>query len=218
MTGPLILFFAMHLCQLVYSSQTVRYSSGLSGKNIFGPLEIKWTGIKGRGLFLTADVQKGEVLIKEKAFCYAFDSDLYNSLDILVLTLYEKAKSNEKDNALLAYLSDGIRPMELPMFEELCNGSVGNVPELSIDEIQGIVKYNSFTFNKFHADNGAGKDGSALWLITSFLNHDKQSNVFRRQEGEMKIITAAQDLKKGTELATMYHGSQEALKQWGIVQ
>jgi hypothetical protein len=203
-----------------WSSEKKGYHSYILGKDILGPLEIQWAGMKGRGLFLTDDVEAGEVLIMEKAFCHSFDSDSYNSLDVLVFSLYEKIKNSDQDNALLAYLSNGIRPMVLPKLDDFCNRRVEKVPELSIEEIQGIVKYNSFDFfNNSSTEKSGGREvGSALWLITSFLNHDKESNVYRGQEGQMKIITAARDLKKGTELATMYHSSSEALKQWGIVE
>lgn len=36
-----------------------------------GPIEVKQTANKGRGMFLTADVKAGDILLCEKAFCYA---------------------------------------------------------------------------------------------------------------------------------------------------
>ena len=190
-----------------------------------GPVAIGWAGLKGRGLFLTADVKAGEVLLREKAFCHAFKSDVFESLDVLVLQLNELCASSYEQNYRLSYLCDGIRPIILPKLDDLrmpVEEDVPVAPRLSIEEIQGIVRYNSFDFfNSTDSKVKISEDkevGSVLWLVTSFLNHCSRPTTYRRQAGEYMIITASGNLKKGDELTTMYHSSDDALRQWGIIK
>ena len=195
-----------------------------------GPVTIKWAGEKGRGLFAQADIRKGDVLFVEKAFGYGFATDAYSSIDVLVLTLYEKIMQSDHHNFLLSFLCDGIREMVLPSMDDIKttttnSATASTANKLSIENIQGIVRMNSFDFfnNPIPGSTSATaakyydkKDGTALWLLTSFLNHSRKPNTFRKQFGDIKVITASKDIEKGTELTTMYHYNPGALKQWGI--
>ena len=142
---------------------------------------------------------------------------------------------DEDFNAVLATLTDGSgRGMsELPKLKQLVvdtNHPITSCPTLTIENIQGIVRLNSFNYyydnnltpNSETGDNGEEKEeveGSALWLITSFMNHDSNDpNTYRRQDGKFNTLTAARKLPRGTELTTRYHHSAKALQQWGIFE
>jgi hypothetical protein len=49
-----------------------------------GPVEVKQTQSKGRGLFVTADVKAGDLLICEKAFSHAFVAEGGASMTLLM--------------------------------------------------------------------------------------------------------------------------------------
>ena len=199
--------------------------------NLYGPIEILWAEGKGRGLFLTEDVEEEQIILREQVFEYGFSIPPYKSFDILVLKLYNRVIVDDDFNALLATLTDGIRGMSvLPRLEQLIvdsNQSIALCPTLTIENIQGIVKLNSFNYydkliGRLSSDAGNEDEeveGSALWLVTSFMNHDsKDPNTYRRQDGKFNTLTAARRLPRGTELTTRYHHSAKALKQWGIFE
>eukprot|EP01036_Dinobryon_divergens_P029072 gene29072-38128_t len=191
-----------------------------------------WTTDKGRGLFLTEDVEEDQVILREQVFEYGFSTPPYKSFDILVLKLYNRVIIDEEFNSLLATLTDGMRGMELPKLEQLtvdANHTIALHPTLSIENIQGIVRLNSFNYynndpiarlsSSSDSENAEEVEGSALWLVTSFMNHDsKDPNTYRRQDGKFNTLTAARKLPRGTELTTRYHHSAKALQQWGIFE
>ena len=170
--------------------------------NLYGPIEILWAEGKGRGLFLTEDVEEDQVLLREEVFEYGFSNPPYQSVDVLVLKLYNRVIMDEDFNAVLATLTDGSgRGMsELPKLKQLAvdtNHPITSCPTLTIENIQGIVRLNSFNYYYDNnltpnysetGDNGEEKEeveGSALWLITSFMNHDSNDpNTYRRQDGK----------------------------------
>ena len=200
--------------------------------NLYGPIKIMWANGKGRGLFLTEDVEEEQVILREQVFEYGFSSPPYKSLDILVLKLYNRVIIDGEFNALLATLTDGMRKMDLPKLEQLtvdASHAIALCPTLTIENIQGIVKLNSFNYynsdpiaqlsSRSDSENEEVVEGSALWLVTSFMNHDsKDPNTYRRQDGKFNTLTAARKLPRGTELTTRYHHSSKALQQWGIFE
>ena len=64
---------AKRIMETRLSEQTVRvlldmlWDHRLDAANFIGPIEIKWSPGKGRGLFLTRDVRAGELLLVEDA-------------------------------------------------------------------------------------------------------------------------------------------------------
>ena len=254
-THSLLLINLLPLSNCLLTAFTVKYFADKKSKghihtmprlmceqpsNLYGPLEIQWAEGKGRGLFLTEDVEEDQVLLREEVFEYGFSTPSYKSIDVLVLKLYNRVIIDEDFNAVLATLTDGTsRGMsKLPKLKQLAvdtNHSITFCPTLTIENIQGIVRLNSFNYydnNPFTRlsstsnsescnDNGdeVEVEGSALWLITSFMNHDsKEPNTYRRQDGKFNTLTAARKLQRGTELTTRYHHSAKALQQWGIFE
>ena len=61
-------------------------------------------------------------------------------------------------------------------------------------------------------------DGSALWILGSFMNHSKYMSVCREFFGKMMFVHARYDLRAGEELTTSYSDSEETLKKWRIYE
>jgi ankyrin repeat protein len=58
-------------------------------------------------------------------------------------------------------------------------------------------------------------EGSGLWVVSSFLNHDDAPNTNRTRVGNMWFVTAATDMPADTELTTTY-GPSGALGHWNL--
>ena len=61
------------------------------------------------------------------------------------------------------------------------------------------------------------QDGTALWVVASFMNHSSHNSVMKEFYGKLMFVYAADDLKAGDELTTVYCDDKKALKRtWGI--
>lgn len=60
-------------------------------------------------------------------------------------------------------------------------------------------------------------EGTALWIVGSFMNHDEFSQSTKEFFGKLMIVRALQPLKAGEEMSTYYHSDPSVLKSfWGI--
>jgi tetratricopeptide (TPR) repeat protein len=80
------------------------------------------------------------------------------------------------------------------------------------DFIKGYIKRGQSRLTS--PDDG----GSALWLVTSFINHSDKPNTLNEHFGQLKFVFANDFLKSGEELTISYGAFDESeLKQyWGI--
>ncbi len=54
-----------------------------------------------------------------------------------------------------------------------------------------------------------------MWVVASFMNHDKKPNTSFVSVGTMMFVMASYNMEAGTELTTMYAPeSDPSLEQW----
>ncbi len=59
--------------------------------------------------------------------------------------------------------------------------------------------------------------GSALWIVTSFMNHSKNPNTLSEHFGKFKLIFANDFLKTGTELTICYGTeTEQSREKWNL--
>ena len=60
-------------------------------------------------------------------------------------------------------------------------------------------------------------DGSAVWIVGSFMNHTSHCPTGAREFfGKMMFVHAAVPLRAGDEVTIQYSSDKEVLKKWGI--
>ncbi len=59
-------------------------------------------------------------------------------------------------------------------------------------------------------------DGTGLWWVASFMNHDGRPSTARTIVGSFMLVTAARALPAGAELTTSYCSNARDLRAWGI--
>ncbi|RHZ40933.1 hypothetical protein DYB31_007215 [Aphanomyces astaci] len=204
-------------------------------EDYIGPVEVKMTRGKGRGLFLTQPVRRGDLLLVEKAYATSL-AILNEKKEVVIPTIdwstmrgysrekeslaeavLKKSQERRIDLARLCCLYDGVAPnttippMSLFRTDELLPWIPCEPRNLT--QIRGILSTNSFQAPKAH-----DHEGVALYLVSSFMNHASTPNTEAQGFGVMKnlrVFVASKELDAGDELTTKY-AADHKLKMWGI--
>lgn len=203
-----------------------RSCTHLDFEDYIGPLELRASKGKGRGLFLTESVKAGKLLLleidqiqSESVFTMpSVDSSsrtAYSSeSEDLVYGILEKANRCKATRARIALLYDGdcvnmhIVPMEAfqrdnhPMLDTLANCTI------SAQQVRGILNSNAF-----------GKNGShncQLYVVASLINHSSLNNAIHSCVGRVMELRARVDIAAGEELTVQYASDPSTLLKWGI--
>lgn len=211
-----------------------------------GPIEIRESSGRGRGLYLTHDVIANDIILVEKAFASAFSDDC-TPLDAegdpvastgaaVGLKAFQRVLVNPIDNQRLATLYDGKQPNSIiptmslfasqgeerqPGSPRRLNDSDHNVvmgPVLELKTILSTVVTNAFATDRLRP-NGSSEPGTGLWIIAAFINHcSGSSNCTYDTRGDMMVVRAVFDMPAETELTITYvlAGRQASLKNWKI--
>jgi hypothetical protein len=201
-------------------------------ENYYGPIEVRRSLGKGRGLFLTKDVKEGDPLIVEVPFITSKKLDdkdgvMFPTLDVtnrkafgpsnesMIAAILNKVRDNKADCARLSLLYDGIETNEvipdMDLFRVDDHRSVNLLAKpLNITQIRGILSLNCF---------GEGCKSTTLYIVSSFMNHSSCPNTynmnFDQTESKTRTVLAARDLKAGVEITTTY-GAIRDNNHWGI--
>ena len=234
-------------------------------ENYVGPVEVRYAGNKGRGLFVTRDVQVGELLFAEKAFAFKeeTDTDTCIGADYYTKKVYKTSTAqinwditmlindDPAANARLALLAyDNKKPNDIiPSMDNFRSNTFHEVPVLSAKRVYEVTDINAFSFSfdkektakerkrlnnllrpgveafgsniMSTSSSSSGhrkrKDGTALWILGSFMNHSTIPSTWRRFFGQMMFVYASFPLTAGDEVSTTYSDDPETLKQWGIL-
>ncbi|KAF1959181.1 hypothetical protein CC80DRAFT_467564 [Byssothecium circinans] len=214
--------------KLLQSEARKRRPPLLNHATYIGPVEIKATENKGRGLFTTTAVKAGDLLLCEKAFSYAYvaESEGDSSEHTLLLNL-------ETNRGFMGGQADLLRTIVQKLY---CNPSVartfttlyhGTYDAVSMSTVDGKPIVDTFlaerimSLNVFgcplssltsHKDIMANKSekpaeyhSCGIWTQASYINHSCMSNARRSFIGDMMIVRATQDLEAGTEITFWYH-------------
>ncbi|RLL96545.1 hypothetical protein CFD26_104364 [Aspergillus turcosus] len=194
-----------------------------------GPVSVRSTESRGRGLFTTKPVKAGDLLFCEKAFAYAFH-DAEDSRKGLVLLINAQTDSMTVGTQaeLIALIVQKLykNPSLMPAFTDLYHGSYKPVDVSEVDEtpvvdtflVERIVALNGFgcplSSRESHIramkgeaqlDNAREKFHSCgVWSLASYINYSCYSNARRSFIGDMMVVRATQDLAANTEITFWY--------------
>jgi len=205
-----------------------------------GPIKITSIEGKGRGIILTKDIPAGTLLIvsrgvgvykvEEEGREFALSANLGNKtantmeqMKVISSTI-NTIKTNPFVSNLLLKLYAGPTFTQSTSSDVTINDFKVNQDEsftsstrASIEQIKGIVKYNSFQEPDITQING-------LWLLPSLINHSCLPNCHRFCIGETMFITSSKNLKMGEELflayvsmLDTYHGRTNKLESFGFI-
>ncbi|KAI1703543.1 SET domain-containing protein [Ditylenchus destructor] len=187
-----------------------------------GPIEISEIPRKGKGIIASKDIKKGTLLMVSKAFSMIYDED-FTGIDLLSTNLITKI-ADMKCSALnvigtvQTLLKNPQRADELyalhtgKNFEE-----ASEIPKGVIDvgRIEKICSMNGFEpENVFETADDSKTDDTdtkfrfrkpaGLWTTPSYFNHSCIGNSHRTFFGDVMVIHAICDLKKGEEITHNY--------------
>ncbi|KAL2866146.1 TPR domain protein [Aspergillus lucknowensis] len=197
-----------------------------------GPVSVRSTESRGRGLFTTEAVQAGDLLFCEKALAHAFHDDAANassSVSILMNTETNTVTMGTQAD-LIALIAQKLykNPSLMSMFTDLYHGSyhpidiaeVDGTPVVDTFLIERIMSLNCFGCSlssresHIHTMKGAKSQleptenkkfhSCGVWPLASYINHSCYSNVHRSFIGDMMIVRATQNLPANTELFFWY--------------
>ena len=188
-----------------------------------GPIEARDSRLGGRGMFALQDVKAGDLLLSEKPFEIAHDSDATPSKDGLVV---QGQTVHGTKLALLRKVANKLLglPESRGLFFTLTDGlsKRGTSDALDSYRILSIIKLNAFgTFAGKSSDCHCVYDpatayatssatvkraeqGCGLWLKASMFNHSCVPNVFWTWIGDLFVIRAMRDISAGQELTLSY--------------
>ncbi|KAJ5324338.1 hypothetical protein N7476_002938 [Penicillium atrosanguineum] len=197
--------------------------------SFIGPVSVRPTKSRGRGLFTTEAVKAGDLLFCEKAFAHAFHDvkDTTRNLTLLI--------NAQKDTMTLGTQAELIEsvaqrlyrnPSLQPTFTDLHHGTYKpvNIPEIDgipiVDTflVERIIQLNCFGcplssrethISAMTSDATAKKDNEqyhscGVWPLASYINHSCLSNARRSFIGDMMVIRATKDLAPNTEVTFWY--------------
>ncbi len=186
---------------------------------------VRPSGKKGRGLFATKEIKSGELILVEKAFAVAFESEIgtktYIILNlntntgrigphaILFLTLVQKMLRNPSQARQVLQLFDGgyapkcIAPI------------VDGVAVIDTFQVAAMMEHNAFGCPNTRSTDGmrmkeSGKQSISvgIWPAASYMNHACDPNSRRAFFGDMMIIRATKDIAKDQEISIAYCNAQ----------
>ncbi|GAA0163211.1 hypothetical protein LIER_19128 [Lithospermum erythrorhizon] len=206
-----------------------------------GPIEVKKSGISGRGLFAMKNIECGSVLLITKAVAtervilpqYQENGEdarlvMWKSFVDMVV---ECAKRCTITHDLISMLSNGENEddLEIPQISEFkpetekCNFRNNN---FDMEKMLTILDVNSLVEDAISAKVfGKNSDyhGVGLWVLASLINHSCDPSVRRLHIGDHVIVHASKDVKAGEELTFAYYDvlttlnkRREMAKSWGF--
>ena len=223
----------------------------IEAADFIGPVKLEWAPEKGRGLFLTRDVRAGELLIVEKAIGVGFKGEnatdyrksydfmfprtivpgISTAIGVAVAQLLSGARDNPSLSDQLAQLSggpksDSLAPLKLPPSEDAWLESKLQVSDqLNLEQIKTIIEVNSYELPLITKDLATldRREAVGIFYAASFMNHSCIPNASRIAFGDIMVIRANTNLKKGVEITqsyvagASYHERAIRLKRgWGI--
>ncbi|KAF2745523.1 hypothetical protein M011DRAFT_479030 [Sporormia fimetaria CBS 119925] len=185
-----------------------------------GPVEIRESKLHGRGLFITRDVEVGELLLCEKAFCYASGKARPATLfhleatsvskgalaEVILRTIHKASRNPSLASRILSLHPGTYKPCEVQ------TSSVQ--PVIDSFFIEAVVNHTSYFCRpslKLYEEEvlkrvkpSAERKDCGFWVLPSYINHSCLGNCQRSFIGDLFILRATRDLPKDTELVTPY--------------
>jgi tetratricopeptide (TPR) repeat protein len=199
-----------------------------------GPVEIKWCEKLGRrGLFVTTDVDVGELLLVSNALSVVRvdgtnpkkvegPSGRSNMLlrDELLFKLFNLALKSPKWLHQMSFLSDSENQEEekcppMDLFKPNRTWDAFSLHDMPLARIKGVVLQNAFDESGscargLHNNRLPGENNRqflGLWALPSFVNHSCCPNSVRLHLGDTLFLHASRQLEAGEEVTISYVNS-----------
>ncbi|UJR24077.1 hypothetical protein I4U23_027045 [Adineta vaga] len=175
-----------------------------------GPVQLTEIAERGRGLVLTEDVRKGQLILCTKAFAITYPTECsevhFNAEVKLVETGDHVVNTARAINKLQNNPSLSSSFFQLYAGQHRIGETSSTIISETIDSfwVSDICSMN--TFDVSQDESSINENAAGLFLLPSFINHVCCENVIRSYIGDMMIVRAAYDLAQGTELFLTYAG------------
>ncbi|RDW63192.1 TPR domain protein [Aspergillus mulundensis] len=201
----------------------------LDHATFIGPVIVKMTKSRGRGLFTTDAVKAGDLLLCEKAFAYAFYDAKNPKQDLALLVNTETDVITLGTQAQLVALIAQKVYKNPNMGEAFTNLHHGKYQAVCVSEVDGLPIVDTFLLERTMSLNCFGCPLSSradhlealhikgatdeideefhscgIWTMASYINHSCDSNARRTFIGDMMIIRATCDIPADTEVTFWY--------------
>ncbi|KAF8850697.1 SET domain-containing protein [Acephala macrosclerotiorum] len=204
----------------------------LDHSTYIGPVAVRSSGSRGRGLFTTKAVKSGDLLLCEKAFVHAFvDTRKEHSRDVtLLLNAETNAMTMGAQGELIRMIVQKLHrnPSLASIITSLHHGSykpvdvsdVDGTPVIDTFLVERIISLNCFGCplssheSHLHAQEDVTSPKTntdeeqfhscGIWPMASYVNHCCYSNSQRAFIGDMMMVRATQDLAPDTEITFWY--------------
>lgn len=188
-----------------------------------GNTAVRESPLGGRGLFATRDIEPGELVLCEKAFCVAWSHEkeawtamTYDQRDdrirafpagltkAIVQKLLNDPSQIEKVMALYGdYKSIG---------KQLVIGEDG--PVVDIFQVHDIVARNAFGPGPVTTGSNGGTENvrtasAGLWVLAAYANHACISNTRKEFLGDLLVLRATRPITAGEEITHSYDESSD---------
>ncbi|RYP42447.1 hypothetical protein DL768_010328 [Monosporascus sp. mg162] len=215
----------------LYMEATKLRPPHLDHSTYVGPVSVRASGSRGRGLFTTEAVRAGDLLLCEKAFAHAFvdTGKAGHNQDVTILI------NSETDSMTMGAQAELIRmivqklyrnPSLISVITDLHHGSYKPVDAFDVDGtalvdtflVERIVSLNCFGCPLFSREshlravdddmsqkmNEEQFHSCGIWTMASYINHCCYSNARRAFIGDMMVVRATRDLAPDTEITFWY--------------
>ncbi len=178
-----------------------------------GPTEVKESKGMGKGLFATRGLEKGEVVMVEKACCvvWGYEKDAITAVTYDVRDQRIRVAPVGLEKAVVARLKGN--PGEIKRVMGLFgdwDGGEGKKVEgtedgvvVDVFRVHDIVARNAFGVGS--EKGGAGSAG--LWVRAAYINHSCIPNTEREFIGDVMVVRATKAIAAGEEIVHSYDES-----------
>jgi hypothetical protein len=185
--------------------------------------KIRESSGRGRGMFATRDMDSGEIIICEKAFCVvwrheneALTAMTYDGRDDrirvvpagLCKAIVQKLLNNPSQVDKVMDLYGDYRGLG----KQLIMGDSG--PVIDVFQVHDIVARNAFgtgpeSSGGHSREENASNASTGLWILASYINHSCIPNAKREYLGDLMVLRATRPIGAGEEIVHSYDESRD---------
>lgn len=196
---------------------------GADAATFVGSVEVKNSPGRGRGLFASADIPKGALIMAEKAFCVAW------AHEDLALSAMTYDIRDDRIRVSPAGLTRAVvqrllmNPSQMDRMYALHGDYQGDGkdiratedgPVVDVCRVHDIVSRNGFGLGSPY---GAQGTSTGIWTYTAFVNHSCVSNAEKEFVGDLIVIRASRHIPAGQEILHSYIESADYDERQGVL-
>jgi tetratricopeptide (TPR) repeat protein len=174
---------------------------------------------RGRGLFATRNINAGELVLCEKAFCVVWG----HQDEALTVITYDGRDDRIKVfpaglcKAVMQKLRDNPSQIERVMglygdYKGIGNKSIirDSNPVVDAFQVHDIIGRNAFGPGHVSSQGEDESNGSAgLWILASYVNHSCVANAKKDSVGDLMVLRATRPIRPGEEITHSYDESSD---------